>query len=90
MIHPTIKDGINPARKKIHTPLGLQFMKAWQWQAESDKRYVLSFKEFGLKCFDINKSIELGSAHGRDWVLLTEESRLPNCDKAPAFTVQSR
>ena len=20
MIHPTIKDGINPARKKIHTP----------------------------------------------------------------------
>ena len=77
-----------------HTPLNLQFMKAWQWQAESEKRYILSFKEFGLICFDMNKSIELGRAHERDWILLTKESRLPNCDKPPgdvqAFTVQAK
>lgn len=75
-----------------HTPQNFQFMKAWQWQAETDKRYILTFKKTDLTCFDSNKAIELGRAHRRDWVLFTEDSRLQDCNKPPAdvyaFTFQ--
>ncbi|TXK99909.1 phospholipid carrier-dependent glycosyltransferase [Methylococcaceae bacterium HT1] len=77
-----------------HTPQNFQFMKAWQWQADSNKRYVLTFKKTDLTCFNNSKAIELGRAHNRDWILFTEEGRLPECDNPPddvyAFTFQPK
>ncbi|MDF1584376.1 MAG: glycosyltransferase family 39 protein [Methyloprofundus sp.] len=66
-----------------HTPENFQSMKAWQWQLEGKKRYILSYKKADLPCFNINSAIEVGRAHGRDWLILTEESRLPSCNKPP-------
>ncbi|NOQ13882.1 MAG: hypothetical protein GQ583_05280 [Methyloprofundus sp.] len=77
-----------------HTLQDLQFIKAWQWQAESENRYILAFKKAPLKCFDINKAIDLGWAHRRDWILYTKESRLATCKKPPedvhTFTFQPK
>lgn len=77
-----------------HTPQDLQFRKAWQWQAESENRYILAFKKAPLKCFDINKAIDLGWAHRRDWILYKQDSRLATCKKPPedvyAFTFQPK
>ena len=58
-------------------------MKAWQWQANRKNRYILSYKKANLSCFNPNLAIEVGRAHRRDWLLFTEESRLPSCSQAP-------
>ena len=77
-----------------HTPENFQFMKAWQWQGDSDNRYVLTFKKTDLRCFDSSKAIELGRAHRRDWILFTDEGRLVSCNKPPkdvqAFTFHAK
>ncbi len=66
-----------------HTPENFQSMKAWQWQANRKNRYILSYKKADLSCFNPNLAIEVGRAHRRDWLLFTEESRLPSCSQAP-------
>ncbi|MCK5355974.1 MAG: glycosyltransferase family 39 protein [Methyloprofundus sp.] len=73
-----------------HTPQNFQYMKAWQWQAESENRYILSFTKTDLNCFDFDKAIAVGTAHRRDWILYTMDARLPDCELPPedvyAFT----
>jgi 4-amino-4-deoxy-L-arabinose transferase-like glycosyltransferase len=77
-----------------NTPQNLQYMKAWQWQAESENRYILSFKKADLSCFNFDKSIAVGRAHRRDWILYTKEARLAGCKQPPedvyAFTFQPK
>lgn len=55
-----------------------QDRNAWQWMKEKPNRYILTYQR-NIECFDMNKAIELGTAHRKDWVLLNQESLLGSC-----------
>lgn len=67
-----------------HTPLAVQYASAWQWQAKSTKRFIISFNNEQTSCFDRSKAIDLGLAHGEDWLLYPSSARLVDCDLANA------
>jgi 4-amino-4-deoxy-L-arabinose transferase-like glycosyltransferase len=56
-----------------------QDKNAWLWMKEKPNRYILTQKGNDIVCFDINKAVDLGEAHRRDWILLGEDTLLSEC-----------
>ena len=70
-----------------HTDNGEQLRAAWQWQQESDNRYILMDKALITECFDPTKTLDMGFAHGEDWVIMGPYSRLTQCPE-PSHSLQ--
>ena len=70
-----------------HTDNREQLRAAWQWQRKNDKGYILMNKALITECFDPDKNLNMGFAHGKDWVIMGPQSRLTQCP-APSQSVQ--
>ncbi|MEL0637295.1 glycosyltransferase family 39 protein [Marinomonas sp. TI.3.20] len=56
-----------------------QDRNAWLWMSEKANRFVMTEDDSSIQCFDTSKAIQLGEAHGRDWILLSESDMSPTC-----------
>lgn len=57
-----------------------QDKNAWLWMKEGPNRFILAKNEGDIICFDTSKSQVMGFAHRREWILLDENSLLPECE----------
>ena len=61
-------------------PLAEQERNAWVWMHEAPQRFLLVPTDAELSCFDVSKTVSLGEAHRREWVIYGAESMRPACD----------
>lgn len=62
-----------------------QDRNAWLWMSEKADRYVMTARDKNIQCFDLSKAKDLGRAHGKDWILLSEKAMTPTCPKPKAI-----
>ncbi len=63
-----------------HTNWSEAYKEAWRWQSEKEGRYLLTHKKADHTCYDISKAIPVGYAHRKNWLLLSINDRLSECD----------
>lgn len=61
-------------------PLEEQERNAWIWMQEAPKRFLLVPTDAELGCFDVSKTVSLGEAHRREWVIYGAESMRASCE----------
>lgn len=61
-------------------PLEEQERNAWIWMHEAPGRFLLVPTDAELSCFDVSKTVSLGEAHRREWVLFGAESMRASCE----------
>jgi hypothetical protein len=62
-----------------HTASAEQIKAAWRWQGNDVKKFILIDEAEITLCFDRSKALDAGYAHRVHWVVLTPDSRLPEC-----------
>lgn len=62
-------------------PLEEQERNAWLWMREAPQRFLLVPTDAELSCFDVNKTVSLGEAHRREWVIYGAETLRARCEK---------
>jgi 4-amino-4-deoxy-L-arabinose transferase-like glycosyltransferase len=62
-------------------PLEEQERNAWRWMQEAPQRFLLVPTDAQLSCFDVARTVSLGEAHRREWVIYGAESLRANCEK---------
>lgn len=60
-------------------PLEEQERNAWVWMHEAPNRFLLVPTDAELGCFDVTRTVSLGEAHRREWVLFGAESMRATC-----------
>ncbi|MBV7317165.1 glycosyltransferase family 39 protein [Shewanella sp. NIFS-20-20] len=61
------------------SPTSEQERNAWQWINEDERRYLLIPAGSQLACFDLMAGNNMGSAHRKDWILLSAAQAQPDC-----------
>ncbi|MGM9424880.1 ArnT family glycosyltransferase [Hydrogenophaga sp. MI9] len=61
-------------------PLEEQERNAWVWMHEAPNRFLLVPTDAELSCFDVSKTVSLGEAHRREWVLFGADSMRAGCE----------
>ena len=61
-------------------PLQEQERNAWIWMHEAPHRFLLVPTDAELTCFDVSKTVSLGEAHRREWVIYGAESMRASCE----------
>jgi 4-amino-4-deoxy-L-arabinose transferase-like glycosyltransferase len=67
-------------------PLEEQERNAWRWMHEAPSRFLLVPTDAALTCFDGTKTVSLGEAHRREWVIYGADSMRAACE--PPTTVR--
>lgn len=62
-------------------PLEQQERNAWLWMREAPQRFLLAPTDAVLTCFDVARTVSLGDAHRREWVIYGAESMRATCEK---------
>jgi hypothetical protein len=62
-------------------PLEEQERNAWRWMREAPQRFLLVPTDAQLTCFDVARTVSLGEAHRREWVIYGAESLRASCEK---------
>jgi 4-amino-4-deoxy-L-arabinose transferase-like glycosyltransferase len=57
-----------------------QERNAWLWMREAPQRFLLVPTNAGLNCFDVSKTLSLGQAHRREWVIYGADSMRASCE----------
>lgn len=60
-------------------PVEEQERNAWVWMHEAPNRFLLVPTDAELDCFDVSRTVSLGEAHRREWVLFGAESMRATC-----------
>ena len=61
-------------------PLEQQERNAWVWMREAPQRFLLAPTDAALTCFDAARTVSLGEAHRREWVIYGAESLRTRCE----------
>ncbi|MDZ7910046.1 MAG: glycosyltransferase family 39 protein [Gemmobacter sp.] len=61
-------------------PIEEQERSAWVWVREAPQRYLLAPTHARLSCFDVEKTLALGEAHRREWVIYGPQSVRATCE----------
>ena len=62
-------------------PLEEQERNAWRWMHEAPNRFLLVPTDAKLTCLDAARTVSLGEAHRREWVIYGAESLRARCEK---------
>jgi 4-amino-4-deoxy-L-arabinose transferase-like glycosyltransferase len=76
-----------------NSPVEEQLAAAYQWLNDTHRYILIDDKVAQKGCFDMEQSLDLGSAHRRHWVLLPADSKRESCEDSvsnlPAYYYKS-